>query len=145
MGNSMGVSTEPLVSVGDTFGRWTVRDVVTGVRGGVVRLTAECACGKFKEFDARSRSNLTSGRSPHCLGCSLRAKWARRQLDLGYAAIMPDPVIREVWLGRHGNIIARCENPRCAAYRNYGARGIRLDARLRDPCDFLRYATTLPC
>jgi hypothetical protein len=70
--------------------------------------------------------------------------WAGARKRESYADIIADTDLRDRWLGCHYNIMRRCYNPKCRAWGDYGARGIKMHDSLKDRREFLRYVVTLP-
>lgn len=99
-----------------TFGRWTVlRRASTGNRW-----LCKCECGTEGFVFG---SNLTSGNSTSC-GCLSTELLVERSRTHGHR----DSSEYAIWRG----IKARCFNPKCKDYKNYGARGITMCDRWRE-------------
>lgn len=83
-----------------------------GFRSGAMQWVCECSCGTKGSYSSYS---LRSGKTKSC-GCLQRELLAKRNRSHGLSRI------REygIWKG----MISRCENPRRAAYKDYGGRGI---------------------
>jgi hypothetical protein len=108
-----------LLTVGTVVERWTV----VGPPITVDRRTAypcRCACGTERVVGAR---HLLDGRSHSC-GCY------RLERSIAVARTHGATHTSEytIWLG----IIARCKNAKEKAYKNYGARGIRVCPEWRE-------------
>lgn len=140
-----------LVETRDGLGRACVASVPrVGARfGSLVVLASEpgkygqakcrCDCGSVRSSDARE---LRRGRSA-CASCGWKRAGELR-IDKELASAFSDSRVRQMWGRRYKGIIARCHNPRHAAYRNYGGRGIRVCAEWRrSRLAFFQYAKTL--
>lgn len=115
------------VAIGMKFGRLTVVRLVSK------RSLWECSCECGGTTTQRGNV-LTSGRVCSC-GCF------RRELLPRWSTLHGATDTREfsIWKG----IRKRCENERCAAYRHYGGRGIRMCERWSLFANFL--ADMGPC
>lgn len=98
--------------------RWTILRV-TGSKAGYLYVLARCECGTVREV---RRSNITRNRSRSC-GCLHRELVGRMNLTHGMTG---SPEYR-IWV----QMLARCLNPRNAAYPGYGGRGITVCERWR--------------
>ena len=109
------------VSIGQTFGRLTIRAI--GKRPGTYRYIAvcDCACGK-KEHSVRI-DMLKAGSVASC-GCG--------QIDSASTHGQSKHRLFRHW----ANMMARCTNPNNHRYRYYGARGISVCERWLDPATF---------
>lgn len=108
MGNEIAI-------VGQTFARLTVLEKTRAKSGGHVLFRCICACGaETLTTSFKLRTGYT--RSCGCLALE-KARAQRKDED----AVRRDPIYA-IW---HA-IISRCDNPQCASYANYGARGIKL-------------------
>ena len=101
------------IEIGSIFGRLTV--IEPGKLVGRNRYwICKCDCGNFKEI---AYSSLTKGSSKSC-GClnsemaSIRRTTHGKSKSSEYA----------IWVGMR----QRCEDVNCAAYKNYGGRGINV-------------------
>lgn len=114
------------IQPGERFGRLTV-ECDTGRRysrspTNTERiLRCQCECGNVTELHA---GDLRSGAQVSC-GCLKRERFTRHGL-LGHP-------LYGVWQGMR----ARCNRPKNASYRDYGARGIKVCARWDDFAAFL--------
>lgn len=113
------------LDIGATFGKLTVLSNPEYTIKGRSVVICKCDCGKIKQFYI---DKVKSGRSKSC-GCipsQTKHKQSRTKLY-------------SVW----GNMNQRCVNPRCHAYKNYGARGIRVCIEWqKDYTQFLVWAQT---
>ena len=102
------------VNGGDKYGRLSVlEEVASATRDR--RVLCSCECGSLNRVYILSQ--LRSGRSKSC-GC-LRAEMTReRSRKHG----MDGTKLYRVWC----SMKERCRNPKCKAFKNYGARGIRV-------------------
>jgi len=96
--------------LGRVFGRLTVR-LKLGKKDNWAWL-CECECGNKHKATGHT---LTSGRVVSC-GCFRLEVLTKQPIEHG----MCHTPTWKVWAG----IIKRCTQPRCAAYKNYGGRGI---------------------
>jgi len=103
----------PIDLRGKFFGRLTVIRLEK-VRNGKRVWLCRCLCGRKASI---ASDKLRSGHSRSC-GCLQREAVAESKKKHGLRNI---PEYR-VWL----NIRNRCNNPRTPAYKNYGARGIKV-------------------
>lgn len=90
--------------IGKTFGKLTILEDLGFVQFGKQKfrvVLAKCACGKVKQF----RSCRIYSGSVTCCGCV-------------------HGISKHKLYGTHSAMKARCYNPNCLAYKNYGARGI---------------------
>jgi len=92
------------------FGRWTVVGKSEIRKHGQVCWNVECECGGVSVIRG---AVLRKGKSKSC-GCY--------RVEAKKTHGMYQTPIHRVW----SNMIQRCENPNNTAYRNYGARGIRV-------------------
>lgn len=102
--------------VGDVVGRLTVVAITTP-RGG--RVLCRCQCGNVTNV---AKFRLLTGHTQSC-GCLERENAAARLRTHGDS----HKPLWYVWKA----MLCRCLNPRCAAYINYGARGITVCAAWR--------------
>lgn len=120
----------PLPGIGDSFGELTVVGYVYGNAGGVSRLRVACTCGAepHEVWDY----NLRKGVSTRCNACAKLQAAHWRKNYWAYADIVPDDAHRRRLLNRISACIQRCQNPRSAEWKNYGARGIHVHEAWRD-------------
>jgi hypothetical protein len=117
----------PLVSakslVGQRFGRYTAiayegrRDKVTCL------ILCVCDCGTIRSVAA---GDLRSGHSKSC-GCLKREMVAAIKRTHGHTVGRKPSPEYAAWV----HMISRCENPKDDRYKNYGGRGITIDASMR--------------
>lgn len=113
------------VAVGRRFGRLLV--VGLGERNGTVYLDRVlCECGTQKTV---RRSDLQSGRTTSC-GCARKENASR----VGAATRKHGQSGKPLYQLWH-NMVNRCHNTKHAAYRYYGARGIKVCDRWRESFD----------
>lgn len=117
-----GASRRGPIAVGERFERLVV---IAEKERGERRVLCRCDCGQTKLVAV---SNLRSGRSRSC-GCIRREQLAARNFVHGRS----DTTEYWTWCA----MIARCENPNDADYKNYGARGIAVCAEWHDFKRFL--------
>lgn len=107
---------------GTRFTRFIVTDTTPQRRfcGGSIRYYVECRCdcGVIKWTSERL---LRLGESKSC-GCLKRESTIMRSTVHGYAHRKQGGIYR-VW----ADMIQRCTNPKNAAFKNYGGRGISVD------------------
>lgn len=96
--------------------RWSVIKALPGSKHSDAIWLCRCECGNVRSVRA---SKMRSGLSKSC-GCWKREKCISFHTKHGLARTK----IYHVWC----SMIARCEDPLCRGYRNYGARGIRVCA-----------------
>lgn len=118
------------IEVGQKFNRWTVIERAASLREACGSKTpvwvCRCDCGKVKTIRA---IHLRSGRSGSC-GCLQKEIASATGLKHGdHKSPMYD-----VWT----QMIQRCENPNNKAFKNYGARGIKVCAEWHEYAAFLR-------
>ena len=126
----------PLPTVNGEYGEWTVVSLEFGSRGGLLTMECQCSCGAIHKL---LPGNVLSGKSTRCDAC---AHVASGQTQSEYADIIPDINHRERLLNRICAAYSRCYNPKCAAYKDYGGRGVRI--LFADRRAFLSYLITLP-
>jgi hypothetical protein len=102
------------VSVGDTFGRLTVRAI--GKKPGTYRYMAVCVCECGSAPSAVRMDGLISGAVLSC-GCY--------RLDRIKTHGLSKHPLYDVW----HSMLRRCTNPRDVSYKNYGGRGITVCER----------------
>lgn len=103
---------------GAKFGYLTVIDAPTGVKHSKVGVRCDCGVEKNVRLD-----HLRSGKVVAC-GCFMR----RRQVEANRTHGLSHTPTWNVWRGMH----TRCTNKRAKAYKDYGARGIRVCDRWKD-------------
>lgn len=103
----------PTVSIGDTFGSWTVIATADKVEGRLVAFTCRCVCGYEGVVAA---TYLRRGKSLKCQGCSQRLA-ANARKDHGESN---STVEYRAYRGAK----SRCENPKRREFKHYGGRGI---------------------
>lgn len=101
---------------GNRFGSWLVLSRMSN-RGTSAAWLVRCGCGTEKVVLG---GTLRSGVSQRCGSCSSK----RSNRTHG----MSETRAYSIWCG----IVKRTENPACAAYKNYGGRGIRMCKRWRE-------------
>lgn len=111
------------MKIGDKFGRWTVTDKPF-LKGRYKYVSLACECGTERMVRA---DGVKSGKSKSC-GC-----FAREQATSHSQAMTRR---YHIWF----LITSRCTNPSDEAYKNYGARGITVCDRWRDPKVFCDWA-----
>lgn len=99
----------------ERFGRWTF--IKLGEPAKHPKAAVRCDCGAVRDV---SISDLKSGKSQSC-GCLHREALAARNRTHGKSHT-PEYIS---WRG----MLDRCRNPKHAAYKNYGGRGIRVCRR----------------
>lgn len=110
-----------IASIGQTFGRLTVRADAGRDRGGRRRFECLCVCGIITIVESY---NLTSGHVASC-GCSRTESNRNRLLRHGESCgdtLTPEYV---VWL----SMLSRCRNPKAKGFQHYGGRGISVCQR----------------
>lgn len=110
--------------VGETFSRLTIlsgrRD-----RKGEDWVDCRCACGAIV---ARRFENVATSKLTQSCGCLHRDILSRIKRKHGFFVKgAPRPAEYGVW----SSIVTRCGNPKSAAYKNYGGRGITMCRRWR--------------
>lgn len=90
------------IRVGDQFGQRIVVSLDCDRRGYCL---VQCACGQQTEC---KMYHLLAGNGVACIGCSKKTH------------VLTDEPEYNVW----AQMIQRCNNPKCKAYKNYGGRGI---------------------
>ncbi len=109
------------VAVGKRYGRLMIIGLGNQQNGYMDR--AMCECGTVKTV---RRSDLQSGRTSSC-GCLRRETATRTGAAIRTHGQSKNPLYH-LW---HA-MIARCHNPAHAAYRYYGARGVKVCDRWRE-------------
>lgn len=120
-----------VVHPGDRFGRLIVLAELEPRRRPnqtTRRMLCRCDCGVEKDVPL---TGLKTGTTKSC-GCLAREKWIAARTKHGDSkAKAPEYLI-------YGAMIARCENPNNADFKDYGERGITVCARWRSSyADFL--------
>lgn len=117
-----------LVQVGQMFGRWRVVSSNLTREGGHRKLLVRCGCG-FEVL--RNYDSLVSGKSTQCNSCSDqdRKLYTKEQYRIAK---------------NHTSMMARCYNRRHPSYKDYGARGIRVQKELQEKAKFIEYVESLP-
>ncbi len=121
---------------GMTFGRWKVLKFVCrkpyGKDTGHNQWLCVCSCGQSR---ARviSGPSLLSGLSLSC-SCLRNERVKAANTTHGYTTFGKiHPLVRT-----HGNVMNRCNNPNCSSYKDYGAKGIRVDPEWHSVANFIR-------
>lgn len=109
------------VAVGKRYGRLLILSLGNQQNGYVDR--AMCECGTVKEV---RRSDLQSGRTSSC-GCLRRENATKTGAATRTHGQSGNPLYH-LW----HTMIARCHNANHAAYRYYGARGVKVCDRWRE-------------
>lgn len=99
-------------------------------KGGNTKVMWKCQCDCGKSVIV-SASDLKSGDTRSC-GCFHKELLSSMAKTHG----LSKSKIRTVWR----NMIARCENPKCSAYKNYGGRGITVCQEWHDLETFAKWA-----
>jgi len=102
---------------GRRFGRLLVSHRVANSQRGAKMYFCVCDCGQTKNV---RHGDLQQKRSTSC-GCVHKEKLAQRSITHGKS----QEKVYDVWVAMK----ARCFNPLNAEYKNYGGRGITVDAR----------------
>lgn len=100
-----------IVNPGDRFGMLTV--LAVGQYPGTYRYVAVCACDCGSEYKAIRADTLAASSALSC-GCERIKKITTHGLS------------SSPHYGRWKNMMSRCYDEKCTAYRNYGARGIKV-------------------
>lgn len=106
--------------IGKRFGRLTVIEQVTPTTKWRRRWKCVCVCGGFKNVDTNP---LMNGRTQSC-GCLHKEATKKAKTTHGMTG--------SPYYKRWRNMMNRCHNPNDAAYRHYGARGIKVCKRWHD-------------
>ncbi len=104
---------QPIISIGDTFFRWTVTELPHGQTGDIVCV---CECGVRR---LRSRRAWRDGKSCGCLTVEVAKQQCGPMHRTHGLSKTPEYYI---WK----SIIRRCENPHCEKFHCYGGRGISI-------------------
>lgn len=112
------------LDVGDRVGRLTIIGPIVTIGGKKSYSLARCDCGK--EWMA-GRTGIRSGRIKSC-GCLAREVWAKSRSKHGLCPRGKRIPEYNTW----ASLIQRCENPKAAVYKHYGARGITVCERWHD-------------
>lgn len=113
------------IAAGHVFDRWTVIGGERNERTRRMFHRCRCICGIEKIVSAY---HLLSGQSRSC-GCLARELLSRRAASHGFSR----HPLYAIW----GNMHRRCADPRNAAYKDYGARGITVCERWADIAVFI--------
>ena len=116
--------------VGQKFGRITVTGVIY-CAGKRTQFICVCACGRETITAA---DNVLRGKTTSC-GCAqkeTRVKNGKKSAKHGYVGHLLYFV--------HQSMIARCENTKHHAYKNYGGRGIKVCEEWHDMRIFAKWA-----
>lgn len=101
-------------------------------------MLARCDCGIT---DLVNYGNLTRLKNPKCRKCARReAATTRACAQWGRPASPEDRVLYDRWIA----IKDRCRNPKCRAFKHYGARGVRLAPEFERVVVFVDYVKALP-
>jgi hypothetical protein len=111
----------PRVGVGDKFGRLTVLARRPNEPGQSSMWLCQCECGNKPVVRA---STLKSGGTRSC-GCLRSEITAKRNRSFNFKHGLCSAPIYAVWM----SMVARCRNPKNAAYPYYGGRGIKVCRR----------------
>lgn len=128
----------PPPALGTIFGNWEIISSHEERRNEHTLWTV--LCRRCKDIYRVDRSTLRDGRSTICRFCA-RTRPRRRKSEFD---AMPTWELRERWRHAHRNMVRRCDNPRDAAYANYGGRGILIHSSLRSRRHFAAFVMTLP-
>ena len=114
---------------GQVFGRLTVQAQASTTQDGRTRWLCRCSC-PTQSLVIVQRGNLRSGHTTSC-GCFHRERFLPRthRIVHGFCRNGQSHGWYAVWVA----MWQRCTNPRNSAFKNYGARGITVVARWRDP------------
>lgn len=130
-----------IFDVGERVGRLVITGYERGIRGGLVKYKAVCACGETATYDPH---NLYNGKTTRCDTCGRRAGLQTREKYSPYRGIMPSPH-RERWLSRYSAMCSRCTDPTNAAFQFYGARDVAVyEPWIKSSAEFLAYICTIP-
>jgi hypothetical protein len=102
-----------------------------GRRNNITYVICRCDCGEIRSVAA---PDLLSGHSKSC-GCT-KAEITRK-IKTKHGQAIPGSVSREYWAWSH--MMKRCNNPKDAGYKNYGARGIKVHPQFADFVSFISY------
>lgn len=103
---------------GRQFGRWTVLSKSSISRNGRIFWNCRCLCGAIREVDG---STLRTGKSKSCGCLSAELSSESNRFTTRSHGLTRTPEY-QAW----AQAKIRCTNPSHAAYRWYGARGIRM-------------------
>lgn len=98
-------------------------------------------CGKLCIRHKRYLKDSIGGSEACCVQCAFRKSGQRIKARHPGRAIIADDVLLSLWMHRWTGIVSRCSNQQCAAYKNYGGRGI--ENRFTNAAEFLSHAITL--
>lgn len=109
---------------GKIFTRLTAVKYIGNHNGIIHAWLFKCDCGKDAIING---ANVRQGKTKSC-GCLKKETLANFKHGLSHTTT------HNSWVG----IFQRCENPNCAEYKHYGARGIKVCDSWRDFSNFLR-------
>lgn len=119
--------------VGKTFNRLNVLSFSHRAENNAMAYyNCRCSCGETKVI---SHGNLNSGHTQSC-GC-LRAEKASEARTHGFTCLPKTHKTYKAWC----KIKERCNNVNCIDYKNYGAKGIKLDPYFA--ADFMNFYSEL--
>ena len=125
----------PMAEKGQRFGRLTVLEE-TAPRSGNRRVICACDCGTETNTMLQS---LIKGETTSC-GCYHRELLAERSKSAEQRArITTHGLTRHPLYGTWRSMIDRCENPKHQAFKNYGARGIKVCPEWHDVTAFVAW------
>jgi len=103
----------PSKMIGQRFGKWTVTKYL-GIKNRYHFFESKCDCGNVS---CHYSADLRAGKTKQCTLCHNKEN-ASKSIVHG----MSNHPVYKVWR----SMIDRCENQNSAAYKHYGARGIRV-------------------
>ena len=106
---------------GRRFSKLLVVERITNNSSGKVRWLCACDCGETAEVTSNS---LTQG-TTHSCGCYHRQVASQANIKHGHSRINKVSPEYNIWR----SMIKRCERKKDPAYKNYGARGIKVCVR----------------
>lgn len=116
--------------VGEKYGRLTVKEIIK-VKGSHTRAKCLCECGNEIETQLYY---LLSGHTKSC-GCYRKDFCGEKGKEIVKHGFVGHPLYHV-----HRSMIARCENPKHEAYKNYGGRGITVCEEWHDMSVFGEWA-----
>lgn len=127
------LKTKYPTNIGEKYGAWTVQPKSTNRRGDAY-VDVRCDCGVARIVAA---CDLVKGRTMGCLDCMHKKRIGESGKNLQHGHSTPGQQTSEyrAW----GAIAQRCNNPKCDAYKNYGARGIKLCPEWTGPGGFKKF------
>lgn len=132
----------PLPGVGDRIGELTVMGCEKRPTGGLGHIIVQCSCGRPPHKVLLS--NWVRGTTTRCNRCAHKATGVTKSGLWGYADIVADPSHRRRLLNRISACLQRCHNPKDAAFKHYGGRGIFVfEPWRKDHRAFLAHLVTL--